>query len=105
MFKFLDKLLQPKFLTKEQIVDKILKQMSSVDRAYLKSLPRENMGLFHFTIGMNIRNEFKLWDKKNPLTAQWVPEIVDGCDCSPFHPDAVSMNILYTIWDKVNEKD
>lgn len=101
--KLLDKFRKPKFLTKEQIVDKLAKEISSEDRAYLQSIPRENMGLFHFTIGMNIRNEYKLWDKACPLTSQWIEQIVDGCDCSPFHPDAVSMDILYSLWDRINE--
>ena len=49
----------------------------------------------HLTLGMQIRNIYKLWDRP------WVPELNEqGVDYSPNHPDAVSMRILEEVWKK-----
>lgn len=47
----------------------------------------------------NIRNEFKLWD------VDWEPEMVNGVDISPNHPDQVSFDIIVEVRKKVNEME
>ena len=50
----------------------------------------------HHSLGRHIRNEYKLW------TIPWEPEMKEFmgcmCDCSPFHPDAVSTTIIREVW-------
>lgn len=53
---------------------------------------------YHFNLGMQIRNHYDLW------SIPWVPEMreLHGilCDCSPFHPDAISNTIIKKVWAK-----
>ena len=100
------------YLTKEEIVDKIIVEITDDDKKYLKSLSREDMIQFHHGIGTSIRNEYGLWKEDNPLTQQWALDrstdseihMKNGVDYHPQHPDAVSMDILEAVWDKLNEK-
>jgi hypothetical protein len=107
------------YLTEDEIVDNIISTMMMIsstgqsDIDYLKTLERKQMGMFHHGVGTNIRNEYQLWDENNPLTKPWFVArangetefMVDGVDCHPCHPDAVSMNILYKIWDRTNDQN
>lgn len=45
-------------------------------------------------LGMWIRNKYNLW------TIPWEPELKDGIDYSPYHPDSVSMTIIKEVWKK-----
>lgn len=64
-------------------------------RAFLCT-PREKLTSYHNNIGRTIRNEFKLWE------TEWKPDIVGGIDCSPHHPDQVSMRVIEGVWDKLH---
>lgn len=44
--------------------------------------------------GRWIRNRYSLW------TVPWEPELRDGIDYSPYHPDAISMTIIKEVWKK-----
>ena len=102
------------YLSEDQIADNfvsdlvMLSQTSKHDIMALKDIPRYSMSRYHSTIGMHIRNKYKLWDSDNPLTAEWFKDrdagrenyIVDGIDQHPNHPDAVSSEILRKIWDR-----
>jgi hypothetical protein len=55
---------------------------------------------YHSTMGRHIRNKYGLW--KNP----WTPEPdSNGFDCSPDHPDSVSMKVIEDIWRYINKID
>lgn len=56
--------------------------------------PKEKLEMYHSSLGRSIRNEFKLWDR------EWVADIQDGTDCSPDHPDQVSMKVIETVWER-----
>ena len=44
---------------------------------------------FDHQVTQNIRNKFHLWEN------EWVPQLVNnGYDCSPDHPDNLSMSVL-----------
>ena len=49
---------------------------------------------YHDTLGRWIRNEYRLW------SIPWTPDIRDGVDYSPFHPDSVSRIIIEEVWKK-----
>ena len=57
---------------------------------------REELIGYHHSLGRDIRNTFELWN------LEWEPEIVDGVDESPYHPDAVSMTIIEQVWKRLN---
>ena len=53
---------------------------------------------YHHTMGRYIRNKYELW--KNP----WTPETdSNGVDCSPNHPDSVSMKVIEDVWRYINK--
>lgn len=90
------------------IAKDVIKHWGDADIVQVRNIPRADMIRYHSSVGRSIRNEYKLWDKKNPLTKQWVfdgPLLVDGADDHPCHPDAVSMDVLYKIWDIVHERN
>lgn len=75
-----------------------------------KNTKTEDLGKYHSTIGMHIRNRYDLWMPNHPLTQHWLlnPEcrnVVDGVDCSEDHPDAVSMEIIRCIHKMVRTKE
>jgi hypothetical protein len=79
----------------EAIAQRFVESLPKSERDYLRTTPNDPFGI----MGRYIRNEFKLWDPNHPLTAHWhlhpdAREIIDGIDCSPDHPDAVSAEIL-----------
>lgn len=57
-----------------------------------------DLGKFHFSVGMNIRNHFKMWENT------WEPKIVDGIDISPEHPDNISMKLIIDTWRTLNDE-
>ena len=61
--------------------------------------PRDELIMYHHTLGREIRNKYKLW------TYEWTPVIIDGFDMSPDHPDAVSMKIIEDVWDLIHNQN
>lgn len=59
--------------------------------------PKNKLVKFHSTLGRTIRNEFKLWE------TEWKPEIRDGVDYSPDHPDQLSMRVMEEVWEKLKK--
>ena len=66
------------------------------ERSGLLGGTKEDLISFHHTLGQDIRNSFGLWN------CTWYPEIVDGVDMSPEHPDAVSMTVIEEVWSVIN---
>ena len=58
-------------------------------------VPYDDLIQFKNLLGMNIRNEFRLWEKK------WTPMLVNGVDFSPDHPDAISMEVIKEVWRRL----
>lgn len=81
-----------------KIVEEVLgwyKETPKEARDYFKNRNEESLISYHNTLGQDIRNEFGLWENS------WTPELVDGIDVSPSHPDAVSMSIIKEVWKRV----
>lgn len=58
-----------------------------------KKMEKDELIMFHRTLGMIIRNHLMLWERK------WTPELVDGVDVSENHPDAISMRLIENAWE------
>lgn len=66
------------------------------EKAYLKTFKnKEDLIVLHNNLGRDIRNAFDLWGYK------WKPELVDGVDVSPDHPDLVSQRVIERVWEKL----
>lgn len=82
----------------EEVVNWFNENPEDAQQEFL-NCPRSELAIYHHSLGRSIRNEFKLWEIK------WEPELVDGVDHSPYHPDSVSMTIIEDVWDKLHEKE
>lgn len=82
----------------DAIVTSIVSKLGSDDVQVLMETRFEDLIQFHSSVGRSIRNEYGLWN------VDWEPELnAAGIDCSPNHPDAVSMRIIEKIWRQVRE--
>lgn len=98
------------YLTFDEIIEDMVKGIGSEDAEILKNTPEDQLGRFHMFPGMGIRNHYLLWDRANPLTAQWFEDrdrggevhMVNGVDCHPQHPDAVCMEIIRGLHRRLN---
>lgn len=84
-------------MNEEKVIDEVYGwylDMPVVHQLMFQECPKGNLIEYHHTLGRNIRNEFEFWKIK------WDPELVDGVDMSPDHPDAISMRIIESVWEK-----
>lgn len=59
---------------------------------YLSGIKNDDLIRYHNSFGCFIRNKYNLW------SIPWEPEIRDGIDYSPYHPDEVSFTIINELW-------
>ena len=71
-----------------------LKKVPKEEQLSFKNVPKDKLIGYHDSLGRNIRNRLHLWDN------EWVPDIRDGIDYSPNHPDAISQRIIEAVWEK-----
>lgn len=92
-------------MTHAEIIDEvhatILKEwpIDALDEFFLTGIRDDDtMSAYHMNLGQDIRNKYALW------SIPWEPvmEMYHGamCDCSPYHPDAVSATIVKEVWKK-----
>lgn len=85
----------------DDMINNVIPNWSEEDQDYFYLNPykgEETLTSFHMSLGMWIRNHYKLWSYK------WEPEMKEYmgcmCDCSPYHPDQLSNTILEEVWKK-----
>ena len=71
-----------------------LEKVPKEEQLSFKHAPKDKLIEYHHSLGRNIRNRLKLWEN------EWVPDIKDGVDYSPKHPDAISQRIIEAVWEK-----
>ena len=54
----------------------------------------EDLISLHHGMGRWIRNNYNLWK------ISWEPELKDGVNYSPNHPDAISQTIIEELWKR-----
>lgn len=81
----------------DAICEDLKTKMSEDSIKWLKEMKEEELISTHHSLGRFIRNTYKLWE------CQWEPDLVDGVDHSPYHPDAISMTIIKIFHKKLNE--
>jgi len=70
--------------------------LSEEDMDYVRTCEESDMSVFHFNVGMAIRNRWGLWGKSR--LAQWFNGI------GIYHPDDMSGIIFHSLWRKVHSK-
>lgn len=85
------------YMDVEQIAESVLSNMTEEDKnVILHYGEREQLHRLHQGLGRDIRNEYNLWERP------FEPQINDeGVDVSPEHPDAVSMQVIETIYEQL----
>lgn len=58
---------------------------------------KDDLVMYHHTLGRSIRNTFELW------SITWEHEIKGGVDCSPNHPDQISMRVIEEVWKRARK--
>ena len=74
-------------MTEQEILED-LKNTKLISREDLEYIKTSEPITLHHGFGTWIRNHYKLWEVK------WEPEIRDGVDYSPNHPDSISNRIV-----------
>ena len=72
-------------------VDRLLLVLSEEQKAEIAAMQEDDLIDLHFTLGLAIRNAFRLHDLGNKLSA----------DCGTTHPDDGAGVIIKTLWDKL----
>lgn len=86
-------------MTHDEIVAELVKEFKELPpgpKQMFLETPREKLIQFHHGMGTAIRNKYNLWE------IPWEPEIVNGIDMSPYHPDQVSMTLIERVWDELH---
>lgn len=76
--------------TEQEIIDDLIKDDNSkkiLENKY------DDLILLHHSLGRYIRNNYKLWEH------DWVPQLENGVDMSPNHPDAISQRIIVKLYE------
>ena len=83
--------------TVEEAVNRMIQEMSEEDRTRLKNTPEKDLIMYHFSLGMWVRNEFGLWQGND--------ELLKSCAKKDplIHPDDVSSIIIEELWNKLNK--
>lgn len=90
-----DKILQSYI---DKIADSMINELTDMDINYLKNYDPNSLIDLHNTLGMHIRNKYKLWNNK------WTPLMIEGIDNSPNHPDAISFSIIELMHKKLSSQ-
>ena len=61
---------------------------------FLAGIKNDSLTQYHNSLGCFIRNKYNLWE------IEWEPELRDGIDYSPFHPDQISFTIIEELWKR-----
>lgn len=68
-----------------ELMQEIYENFSRVDKLWFLG---EDPCMMHHTLGRHLRNHANLWQD------EWEPELVEGVDHSPNHPDAISSKVI-----------
>lgn len=71
-----------------------LYRADAITRREFIETDRNQLHIYHHSLGRSIRNHFNLWQE------QWVPKIVNGVDVSESHPETISMKVIEEVWQR-----
>ena len=79
--------------TLDEAVERVLADLSEADRDRVRNTPRGELIRFHHGWGTGIRNAFGLWGKNR--------ELLESLGAGGWGADAVSMQIIETVWERL----
>lgn len=84
--------------TEEFMVAELQKHFKDIpirDQIVFKNSIEPDLVDYHHSVCAEIRERFNLW------YYPWQEELDNGVDCSPEHPENVSMRVLKELWNRV----
>jgi hypothetical protein len=81
----------PKTIT--ETVDRLVSVLDDEHKVAIAAMPQEELINLHFSLGFAISNAFGFWDSQSPLLNS----------CKPVHPDDISDQIIYELWQRLNQ--
>ena len=78
--------------TVENMATVVIAKMDDIELARLAATDKEDLAVYHHTLGRQIRNHFHLWHY------DFEPMIVNNVDVSPDHPDQISFRVMEEAW-------
>lgn len=84
-----------KYLSEDEIVNELVYGLSKQEVDLLLEIPFDDLIGLHHSVGRQIRNQYKLWDCRNPY-------VETEHETSPSHPDQMSQRIIEKVWKKVH---
>ena len=79
--------------TLEEAVNIHLLTMTAEEKAIVKNTLKKDLINFHFRWGLNMRNEFGLWEGNDGLIES----------CGAFEPDGACMAIIEAVWEALQD--
>jgi hypothetical protein len=92
------------FLSEDEIVADLLARIKTSPAAldtWLK-VKQDSLIQAHHTVGRSIRNDYGLWDVRNPHVVLDAPPNNEGLIDHPNYPDQMSHRIIERVWKEVN---
>ncbi len=71
----------------------LLSEMSGRDKLILRNIKKENLNMFHMSLGADIRNKFGIWSGNDALIQD-----AKACDL-----DDVASVIMKAVWDELQK--
>lgn len=89
--------------TLDDAVTLLLSTLSEEEKESLRATPREELILYHFSLGLYIRNQFGLWQGNDELLRSCYPEVADPYlrEIVMHDPDGASSRIIEALWERV----
>lgn len=84
-----------KYLSEDEIVNELVYGLSKQEVALLLEIPFDDLIGLHHSVGRQIRNQYKLWDCRNPY-------VETEHETSPSHPDQMSQRIIEKVWREIH---
>ena len=93
--------------TLTEAVDHLMSTMSASNLAALRDTPKDHLILYHFSLGMYIRNTFGLWQGNDDLLASCFPDVTDPYMLMiiKHDPDRASGVIVEALWERLNSRE
>lgn len=89
-------------MTEEEMIEEVYGWFVHEEEKFKKeflSTSKEELILYHNSLGRKIRNELKLWER------EWKPVINSNIDYAEDHPDQISHRVIVAVWERAKEAE
>ena len=84
--------------TLDEAVDFVLSRMDEKSKETLKNTPKDELCIYHFSAGIDIRYQLNLWHNEELLRN------LSNDSFFPVHPDDASGIIIEAVWERLQNQ-